>query len=594
MKLDITSKLTMAFVVAIIPFFIVTGFGYSNFSRFTKESEENALHLEILSLINQLTISINYSGSLSFRYLVARDIDEGTDFGVISQNIFDIFTALKKRDTKHPGVVIHYRDLEGDLEEYFRLNGEIIKLTKNQIAQRSTQYIRRLRRLMQDMVNILDILQTISADEMKEFRDRAETARSEIQKILLASWTGSILFSIVVSFLISRYFGRSIKAIDGAARKIGSGDLNERIRVRSRDELGELIDTFNDMAQQLQETTVSRDYVDNILETMNDALIVVSPDGTMEGVNPAACFLLEYDRDELKGRNIGFISLDNGIFWDDRFKELIGIGKVIQIGGTCITRNGRSVPVIYSITEMRGKDRAITGYVCVIQDITYMKKAEEEIKYLTHQMLLVQEEERGRISREIHDNLGGSLQAFKILLHSHCTMNPTGERRKRNYSEMVRYLDEIIDASRKISRNLSPAGFKSIGLPRAISELAGALNRTRKIDMKIDLGQMAGFFPDNWDVNIYRIIQEALTNIVKHSGATTVSVAARSSKSRLIITVRDNGKGIDLDALRSQDHDNIGLGLLIMRERAEMLDGNFHISSRQGKGTVIKIEIPRS
>ena len=593
MKIGITSKLTIAFALAILPFFFVTGFGYYNFTRITKESEENILHLEILSLINQLTISINHSMNYSFRYVVARDIVDKVDFLELSENINDIFSSLKKRDFKHLNVVTFYDNLEIDLLEYFSLNDEIIKLTKDQLSKRYMHFILSLRRLMQDMVRILDELQTISSDEMKEFRDRAETAQSKIQNILMISWTGSILFSMLMSFLISRYFGRSIKAVDNAARKIGSGDLKERIRPKSRDELGELIDTFNDMAEKLQHTTVSKDYFDNILQTMNDALIVISPDGTIQGMNMAAGFLLEYDKDDLNGKNIDGILMNRDFLWDKKFRELINIGKIIQMEGVCITRNGTEIPVMYSVTEMMGENENLTGYVCVIQNVTFIKKAEEEIKYLTHQMLKIQEEERGRISREIHDNLGGSLQAFKILLHNFSSPSAVNEKKKKDYAEMVKYLDEIINTSRKISRSLSPVGFKSIGLPRSILELAGTFNRTNKIDMRIEVDQMNGFFQDNWDVNIYRIIQEALANIVKHSGATSASIAARASKSRLVITVRDNGRGINLEKLRSMDYDDTWLGLLIMRERAELLNGSFHISSREGKGTVIKIEIPR-
>jgi|WetSurMetagenome_2_1015567.scaffolds.fasta_scaffold00358_5 PAS domain S-box-containing protein len=230
----------------------------------------------------------------------------------------------------------------------------------------------------------------------------------------------------------------------------------------------------------------------------------------------------------------------------------------------------------------------------VLLDITESKQKEAEIRnsrellrQLSAHRDSVKEDERKRIAREIHDELGQSLTALKIdvdwLEERISHEGRVGER----LQSMSRILLETVESVRRIARNLRPGMLDDLGLAAAIEWLVDQFMERSDIDCRLVMNREEFEVDESLAICIYRILQEALTNIARHSGADSVRVTLNESEDIICLEVHDNGSGFDTD---SRMH---SFGLLGIKERAEMLGGKVEISSAQGSGTSVRVTLPK-
>ena len=192
-----------------------------------------------------------------------------------------------------------------------------------------------------------------------------------------------VFFTIFLSFLYSRTLASPLLKLRDATRKIAKGELHYRLEVQSRDELGDLSDSFNRMADELLKTTVSKEYVDNIIRNMNDALIVVSTDGRIKTVNQATLTLLGYTHDELLNQPFEIILKEEKMASEGtRINDLLNEGSPVirNIEKIYFSKDGRKIPVLLSGSVMHNGEGKIQGLVYVALDITERKAAEEELR----------------------------------------------------------------------------------------------------------------------------------------------------------------------------------------------------------------------
>ncbi|MBX3327480.1 MAG: PAS domain S-box protein [Nitrospira sp.] len=172
-----------------------------------------------------------------------------------------------------------------------------------------------------------------------------------------------------------------IGPLTDATKKVAEGDLHATVPVSSNDELGELAKCFNSMTEQLLQTTVSKNYVDNIIRSMIDSLIVVKPDGTIGTVNRATLQLLGYDEHELLGQHISMLfpqkkdAFSGHPYGDFSWNNTSDLGEV-----TYRTKNGRAIPILFSEAILRDEDGRILGVACVGKDMTKLREAEEQLR----------------------------------------------------------------------------------------------------------------------------------------------------------------------------------------------------------------------
>jgi len=225
-----------------------------------------------------------------------------------------------------------------------------------------------------------------------------------------------------------------------------------------------------------------------------------------------------------------------------------------------------------------------------------LRESQEKLRYLASQILQVQEQERGRISRELHDDLGQSLIVLKLTMRKISRGLLNDHIAKTNLTEdlenALAQLDTLIDKVRRTSYNLSPSILEDFGLETALNSLFRDFSATEELKFFIDMEQVSPFLSKPVQVAIYRIFQEALTNISKHAAATEVRVHISRENDHIQFKVTDNGRGFDLAATKAVPPGERGVGLASIEERVHMLNGASEIQSWIGHGTQVSFTLP--
>jgi len=241
----------------------------------------------------------------------------------------------------------------------------------------------------------------------------------------------------------------------------------------------------------------------------------------------------------------------------------------------------------------------ITGHFGIQRDVTdrtraaeELEQSREELRALAARLQAIREEERTRIAREIHDELGQALTALKLDLawlgkQSPKSSSTSGEFRTVDQS-ITKRIDETMQIVRRIASELRPSVLDQLGLEAALEYLVQDATRRTGITVKLDVGQEFPKLPDQIASHAFRIIQEALTNVTRHAKATRVDVSVRRAGKAIILGVADNGVGFAPDSLSGLR----SLGLVGMRERALACGGVLLVQGKPGEGTSIVVTIP--
>jgi signal transduction histidine kinase len=166
------------------------------------------------------------------------------------------------------------------------------------------------------------------------------------------------------------------------------------------------------------------------------------------------------------------------------------------------------------------------------------------------------------------------------------------EKLRVQCDQTLSYLDEVIENVRRLSRDLSPSILEDLGLAAALRRLVREFAEASDIRISMEMEDIDRLFKPTSSIGIYRIIQEALTNIGKHSGAKNASVVVKRQDGRVLFQVKDDGKGMESEPAKGREICEHGLGLATMRERVRMLRGTLDLFSQKGKGTCICFSVP--
>lgn len=208
----------------------------------------------------------------------------------------------------------------------------------------------------------------------------------------------------------------------------------------------------------------------------------------------------------------------------------------------------------------------------------------------TKKLIESQENERKRVAAELHDSIGQDLLILKNKLLTN--IKKTGDEKFiQQLSELSELTSSAIDDVRQISYNLRPYELDRLGLTKTIDSMIERANNFTDITFTGILDDIDKMFPPETGINIYRIIQESLNNVIKHSGAGKGIVRVRKHGSYIYLSIQDNGKGFDMKSHRMSSERN-GFGLKGIEERVKLLGGEFNITSERGRGTLIEIMIP--
>ncbi len=228
------------------------------------------------------------------------------------------------------------------------------------------------------------------------------------------------------------------------------------------------------------------------------------------------------------------------------------------------------------------------------KSLAQARHLQEQMRHLSHQILTVQEEERKRISRELHDEIVQTLTGINMQLanlKTAATMNAEGLQRK--IASTQRLVEKSVEIVHRFARDLRPTLLDDLGLIPALQSFMKDFSK--RTGIRIHLTAFTSARSDQLDSDkrtaFYRLAQEALTNVARHSHASHVQVTVRKLARTITMEVADNGKGFEVDRVLIAKGNN-HLGVLGMRERVQMVGGQFTLESTPGTGTTIRADIP--
>jgi PAS domain S-box-containing protein len=346
-----------------------------------------------------------------------------------------------------------------------------------------------------------------------------------------------------------------------------------------------------------------------LLEGLNEAALTLTADGTILYCNSRFSEMTKTPTEQLLGSSVqGVIkSAERKVFGTTLRQSTEGpIRKEFSIRAA-----DRSLaPALFSIKNLELE--GMTALCMVVTDISDRKRTEEalqkserhyrelflegqrmqgELQRLSREILRVQEEERTRISREIHDEIGQALTAISVNLEKLKTNGGPSES-KRKIQAVQSLVEKTSEFIHNFSRQIHPGMLEDLGLFPALRSFVRDFQESTGMRVNLKLSGTTGRANIEQKVALYRIVQESLTNVLKHSGTRNAIVMIRRSPEGITLQVVDSGKGFELADTSETSGNRRGLGLLGMRERARALGGKFVILSRPGKGTRVRVHLP--
>ncbi len=331
-----------------------------------------------------------------------------------------------------------------------------------------------------------------------------------------------------------------------------------------------------------------------IFNSASDAIYISDSNGAFLDVNDAATHLLGYSRDEFLTMNVS--DIDSAEFID-RFpvkqKEILEKGELV-FDSVHLTRNGQRIPVEMSCRKILYNDTsAIMG---IARDITDRLNTEYQLndlntrlRDLNAHLQVVQEQERISISRDIHDELGQDLSVLKLDLELMELKLPDCAGVLQPYiGKMKTGIDQMVSKIQRIAAELRPPLLDTAGVTAAIEYHIEEIRKRSTLDISLMIGVSVEPLDVKTSTVVMRIIQEGLTNVIRHSHATRVIIDVTRHGSTLVLKIADNGRGILPEQLGSSH----AYGLIGMRERAISCQGTFDVTGIPGTGTTLLLTIP--
>jgi len=329
-----------------------------------------------------------------------------------------------------------------------------------------------------------------------------------------------------------------------------------------------------------------------LFENARDAIYVHDLEGNYTRVNRATETLTGYKREEIVGHNFAeFVPVEQF-----RYVRQSLYAKVAEQGETTyeidvLAKDGRRVPVEVRSQAMY-ENGVMVGVQSTARDITERKLAQEGLKMFSRQLIEAQEDERRRIARELHDQVGQILTAIKMNLHNVQQASQASE--VCHIKDNIEAVDQALRLVRDLSVELRPPVLDDFGLVTALHWFVDRYKKRTGLDVNvvINMPDENERFSRDLETACFRIAQEALTNIVRHAQANQALLRLVRDANVLLLSVKDNGVGFDPESLRKRAPRAATLGLISMQERAHAAGGTIEINSAISQGTEVRLMLP--
>jgi len=363
---------------------------------------------------------------------------------------------------------------------------------------------------------------------------------SEIRRPFIRAGLIALSVAMLVIFIASRLFFRISKPIEQA--------------------IDQQTETFQTLA-----------------ETSREGIVIATTTGVIQFINPAIEKLFGYTRRELIGKSVNrLMPREHSLVHDDYMKNYMqtGVAKIIGSGRqlTAMHKDGTRFPIYLSIGDIHTSHARL--FAAVIVDISEQQQLQREV-------LEIPVSEQRRIGQELHDGLGQQLTGLGLLATS--LLNKASKPEHELAAKLARGLQEAISQVRALSRGLMPVNVDAEGLLNSIENLVKEVRSQTGVSILLTINDRVYISDNSSALHLYRIVQEALNNAIKHAHANQIRVSVGIEGTRGCLVIRDNGTGF-----RQSPDKSDGLGLRIMQHRCGLIDAEFKIQSSRDEGTEIK------
>jgi PAS domain S-box-containing protein len=377
-----------------------------------------------------------------------------------------------------------------------------------------------------------------------------------------------------------RFHSEDIELLSSIGNQIGVSIENARLYRQQRE-----------TAAQLQ---ASEKRYRTLFESANDAIWVHDMAGSILAVNRACAELTDYSVEELGGMNVRSFLRDGGLALARQVRARLLRGEALdEPYEQVLIRKDGTEAVLRLSTSLVTREGRPTAFQHIARDVTEDKRIQRNLISHLQQVVRAQEEERKRIARELHDDTAQILGSLSREVDNFI--------RKKSYLlpdevAFLKYLREQLNRGlqevHRFSQDLRPSVLDDLGLSPALKSLVAKMKERSGIDVELRVvGRQRRFAPEV-ELLVFRIVQEALNNVKRHSNASKACVVVAFAEGRTRLTISDNGQGFELPR-RTDDFLQCGkLGLAGMQERARLLGGTMEVHSAPGDGTTIILEIP--
>ena len=343
-----------------------------------------------------------------------------------------------------------------------------------------------------------------------------------------------------------------------------------------------------------QDLQTSEERYRKLFENAIDGIWIHDLEGNILNVNNAAEKMMGYSREQLYKMNVKSFLSEESLDLAHRIrKKLLNNEPVEQPYEQRVFRSDGSEAYIQLATSVVIDKGNPVGFQHIARDITEQKRMNENLRFYLRQATRAQEEERKRISHELHDD---TIQALVVLSRQLDALATSGKglskEAHQHLEELWKQTDSILQGVRRLSQDLRPAAIDRLGLLPAVQWLASEVNKHSGIATKVNILGKEHRLSEEVAIALFRVTQEALRNVWRHSGATSAEITFEFSDKITRIIVSDNGKGFKLTGNLGDLAKHGKLGLAGMQERVQLVGGTISVQSEPGKGTTITVEAP--
>jgi len=326
-------------------------------------------------------------------------------------------------------------------------------------------------------------------------------------------------------------------------------------------------------------------------------MAIIDKDLRFQRINEPYSRLNGLDSSENVGLQVRDVVQDLAGLIEPVIRQVVSTGVPVlnyEITGHSPTNSGGTGWWLKSFFPILTEGEAVTQIGAVVQDITELKRAENTVRWLSGRLLQLRDDARRRLARDLHDSLGQTLTAIKMNLSYLARDTSRLDERGRNaVTESLELIDGCLKEVRTISHLLHPPMLDEVGLLPAVRWFATGFAQRSGIEVQLDLPASLRRLPSELEIAVFRVVQESLTNVHRHSGSSIAVIRLEVDSGRIRLQVIDHGRGIPPQKLSYRnENDTVGVGILGMRERLRQLHGRMEITSSEGQGTNVQVTIP--